>query len=63
MADDLIEYKTDYGSYWVSADDARLLRYDMIQWGTQAIRTTLDGDRVIGRRVSPSELSADMLKQ
>ena len=59
---DLIEYKTEFGSYWVTAEDARLLLNDMVLWGTLAILTQLDGDRVIGRRVSPAELSADMLK-
>lgn len=54
----LIEFKTDFGSYWVSRADAALLNSDMTHGGTMVFETTLDGDRVIAKRVPPDSIFA-----
>ena len=60
---EMLEYKTEFGSYWVTAEDHRLMCDDMTLYGTIAVKTQVDGDRVIGRRVDPSKLPMSMLEQ
>ncbi len=57
----LIEFTTEHGTYYVTAEDAELLRDDMTIWGTMVIQTEMDGDRVIGKRVSPCDLRDNFL--
>lgn len=55
---ELVEYKTEYGTYFVTPDDYRLLCEDMARFGTIVVHTTAEGDRAIGTRLDPAGLHA-----
>jgi hypothetical protein len=59
---ELVEYRTEHGVYYVTPEDAALLSNDLA-FGTCVIKTELIGDRVIGTRVDPANIFADVLDE